>query len=118
MSSILEYFEALERLKTNKPEVVPLGSKITKDSVALEAGRKKGAIKKGRSVFAALIRDIEEASLQGKKSTLSDKDRIARQKQKVEEYRSLYEAAMAREAMLILRIFNLEKENFHLKSKK
>ncbi len=47
MADILQdYFDALERLKTGKPVNVPKGTKITNDSVSLEAGRKKGTIKK------------------------------------------------------------------------
>lgn len=46
MSEFLgEYFEALERLKLGKPLHVPVDTKISNDSVALEAGRSKGAIK-------------------------------------------------------------------------
>ena len=36
-----DYFEALERLKKGKPTNVPKGTRITNDSVSLEAGRKK-----------------------------------------------------------------------------
>jgi hypothetical protein len=52
MSNVLsEYFEALERLTKGRPVNVPKGSKITNDSVSLEAGRKKGTIKKSRPIF-------------------------------------------------------------------
>ena len=37
-----EYFDALDRLKSNNPTNVPKGSKINNDTVALEAGRKRG----------------------------------------------------------------------------
>ena len=40
MSEFLsEYFEALERLKQGKPIRISASTKITNDSVALEAGR-------------------------------------------------------------------------------
>ena len=42
MNNLLDYFDALERLKSGKPINVPKGTKITNDSVALEAGRKRG----------------------------------------------------------------------------
>ena len=43
MADILQdYFDALDRLKNGKPINVPKGTKITNDSVSLEAGRKKG----------------------------------------------------------------------------
>ena len=61
MSDVLEeYFAALERLKEGRPTRVELGTKITKDSVALEAGRSKGAIKKSRIIFKDLITAINE----------------------------------------------------------
>lgn len=57
MSVLNEYYAALERLKANKPTVLPKGSAINNDTVALEAGRKRGSIKKSR--HAALIEVIE-----------------------------------------------------------
>ena len=53
--AIIEYFEALERLIKNQPINVPVDTKISNDSVALEAKRNKGAIKKSRQIFADLI---------------------------------------------------------------
>mgnify|MGYP006900717094 CR=1 FL=1 len=44
--TLQEYFDALDRLKSNNPTNVPKGSKINNDTVALEAGRKRGSIKK------------------------------------------------------------------------
>jgi hypothetical protein len=45
-STLEECFQALERLIKNRPINVPMNSKINKDTVALEAGRKRGSIKK------------------------------------------------------------------------
>ena len=53
--TLQEYFEALERLKSNNPINVLKNSKINNDSVALEAGRKRGSIKKSREIFAELM---------------------------------------------------------------
>ena len=39
--ALADYFEALDRLKSNKPINIPKDSKINNDNVALEAGRKK-----------------------------------------------------------------------------
>ena len=52
MSALNDYYAALERLKANKPEVLPKGSAINNDTVALEAGRKRGSIKKSRHATA------------------------------------------------------------------
>ena len=60
MSALNEYYAALERLKANKPIVLPKGSAINNDTVAMEAGRKRGSIKKSR--HAALIEAIEQAA--------------------------------------------------------
>ena len=57
-----DYWDALERLKSGCPCRVPLGSSINKDTVALEAGRKRGSIKKSRSSFGELIAAIDTAN--------------------------------------------------------
>lgn len=46
MSALNDYYAALERLKTNKPIILPKGSTINNDTVAMEAGRKRGSIKR------------------------------------------------------------------------
>ena len=53
--AIIEYFEALERLIKNQPINVPVDTKISNDSVALEAKRNKGAIKKSRQILSYTI---------------------------------------------------------------
>ncbi|MCF5227705.1 hypothetical protein GIW32_30455 [Pseudomonas syringae] len=50
---ILQYETALQRLVDNKPTILPLGSKITINNVALEAGRGKGSIRKDRECFCS-----------------------------------------------------------------
>ena len=62
MNTLQDYFDALERLKNNKTINVPLGTKISNDAVSLEAGRKKGTIKKSRPQFAELIAKIDTAA--------------------------------------------------------
>lgn len=62
MSVITEYRAALQRLIAGNPTIVPKESKINNDSVALEAGRKRGSIKKSRGEFLTLIREIREAA--------------------------------------------------------
>ena len=64
MSALNDYYAALERLKANKPIVLPKGSAINNDTVAMEAGRKRGSIKKSR--HAALIEAIEQAKTKTK----------------------------------------------------
>lgn len=110
MSAITEYFQALERLKSNNPINVARETKITNDAVALEAGRKKGSIKKSRECFSELIEAISEAAKAQLKPVLSAREKTLKAKIKAENYRSLYEEALAREVMLIKRVYELEAE--------
>jgi len=61
LSAVDEYYASLKRLKENKPQRVPKGTAINQDTVALEAGKKRGSIRK-RPGFDQLIADIKEAS--------------------------------------------------------
>lgn len=70
--TVQEYFAALERLKKGVPTLVPKGSPINKDQVALEAGRKRGTIR-NRPGFEKLISEIESSSEQ---PTLTKKKRL------------------------------------------
>lgn len=71
--TVKEYFAALERLKQNKPERVEKGSEINKDTVALEAGRKRGSIR-NRPGFETLLEAIATAASEPR--TVSSKKRI------------------------------------------
>lgn len=101
MSTILDYFEALERLKSGSPVNVPKGTKITNDSVALEAGRKKGSIKRSRPIFKALISEIDRAKEKKPSEIHNLEARLAKEKQKALEYREKYEAVLAENLMLL-----------------
>ena len=110
MNGVLkDYYEALERLKTNKPINVLIGTKITNDAVSLEAGRKKGTIKRSREVFTELIEEIKKYSDKEKAPKEECKALIEKYKTKYKEYRELYEQALNRELMMIDRINELEK---------
>ena len=108
MSALIEYFEALERLKKGNPLIVPKNTRISKDSVSLEAGRQKGTIKKSRPIFKQLIEAIEEAALAQQLPALTEREKLIKVKTKLENYRTLYEASVAREIMLVRRIYELE----------
>jgi hypothetical protein len=110
-----DYYNALERLKANKPEILLKGSyKINKDTVALEAGRKRGTIKPSREQFTDLINKIDEVG-----STFNNKalDKLkkaeslaARYKHERDNFQSDYFAALNRELMLVRRLGDLEKQ--------
>ena len=61
MSSIIKYYEALDRLIKNNPNIVSKGTKISKRSVALEAGVDESSIKISREGHSELIKDIQKA---------------------------------------------------------
>lgn len=107
MSDILkDYFDALERLKKGKPVNVLKGTKITNDSVSLEAGRKKGTIKKSRPVFSDLIQAIEAVAKEGSNPQDEMKERLMEAKAEAARYRALWEEALNREVSLVKQIWD------------
>lgn len=116
MSTINEYRAALHRLISNKPLNLSKGSSINKDTVALEAGRKRGSIKKSRLEHAQLIAEIEAAALTQKASSQESANQlIDRQKrlknsaqQERDHFKKAYELALTK-------IVSLEYENHFLK---
>lgn len=107
--TIQEYFDSLERLKINKPINIPLSSPINKDTVALESGRKRGAIKKSRPMFKELVDAIDKEEIKIKKPRIN----AVKAKEEAETNKRLYEEALARELMYLERINELEK-NFKI----
>jgi DNA primase large subunit len=105
-----EYFAALERIKTGRPEIVPKGIRITNDAVALEAGRGKGSIKKSREVFADLIRAIEHSAIEQIKPKNEQKERMNRVKSTADQLRRDLEASLAREISLLHELYMTKKE--------
>lgn len=110
MSEMLgEYFEALERLKQGKPLHVSVGTKISNDSVALEAGRNKGAIKKSRSIFADLIVAIEVAAKEQNILPI-DQRKVLKLRDEVITLRKDLEKALGREMSLLYENYQLKKQ--------
>ena len=109
VGAIDDYYAALERLKSNKPLRLPKGTLISKDTVALEAGRKRSSIKKSRPMFDNLIIDIESSALQQNKHAQDSKDALIQLKSEKEHYRNLYHEALNRELMLLKRLADLER---------
>lgn len=104
-----DYFEALERLRKNEPKIVRLGTKITNDAVALEAGRQKGSIKKSRAVFSDLILAIDEAAIQQSKSLNKPEENLEKAKDDIAYYKKALEESLAREVSLLNEVFELKK---------
>lgn len=108
MAEILkDYFDALERLKNGRPVNVPKGTKITNDSVSLEAGRKKGTIKKSRPVFSDLIEAINAVAKAESKPQNEMLERLNQAKAEAAKYRVLWEEALAREVSLVKELWDV-----------
>lgn len=108
MNTLDDYYKALRRLVNNTPINVPKNTKINNDTVAIEAGRRRGSIKKSREIFSDLISEIERVSQNVKNEDKELKNRIIKYKNKAQKYKELYEESLNRELMLIERIKELE----------
>lgn len=107
MSDILkDYFDALVRLKLGRPINVPKGTRITNDSVSLEAGRKKGTIKKSRPIFSDLIETIAAAARTEPKPRNEMQEQLAKAKAESARNRELWEEALAREMSLVKQLWD------------
>ena len=115
MSALNEYYAALERLKANKPNILAKGSAINNDTVALEAGRKRGSIKKSR--HAALVQEIELAAQQAGQNVLSSTQQIEQAKSKTKAVKSDYEQLQEDYEKLLEKCTSLLVENFELRQK-
>ena len=107
--TLQDYFAALDRLKSNNPINVPKNSKINKDIVALEAGRKRGSIKRSREMFLELIEAINIASNENNAHYDKLTSKISKLKSSTQNYKELYEKAINREIMYLEQINELEK---------
>lgn len=107
MSNILQdYFDALERIKKGRPINVPKGTRITNDAVSLEAGRKKGTIKKGRPIFRDLIEAIDTAAAEHLRPADVQRAQLDAAKAEAGKYRTLWEEAMTREVSLVKQLWD------------
>jgi hypothetical protein len=115
------YYKALKRLEEGTSIVLPAGTKISNDAVSLEAGRKKGSIKKSRPGFSDLIAAIKKAQENQRaplvKSSKKDHQVEAPQTEEVRKlgthecrYRTMYEALLAERAAVLLDAFKQREE--------
>ncbi len=115
MSALNEYYAALERLKANKPTVLPKGSAINNDTVAFEAGRKRGSIKKSR--YAALVEAIELAAIDAEQNVLSPTQQVEKAKSKTKAVKTDYEQLKEDYEKLLEKCNSLLMENYELRHK-
>ncbi|MDQ9169230.1 hypothetical protein Q8A64_02275 [Oxalobacteraceae bacterium R-40] len=104
------YFEALERLKRGQPNIVPRGTKITNDAVSLEAGRKKGSIKKSREQFADLIAAISAAAADQVRPQMEQAEKMSKARQAAGNLRGQLDAALERELSLLVELYEMKKK--------
>jgi hypothetical protein len=109
MSTLDDYWQALRRLQDNQPVRLPKGTAINNDTVALEAGRKRGSIKKSRGSFADLIAVIDSANSISSKQKPDIAHKLSIERSQKDKYREQYHLALNRELMLLERIARLEK---------
>lgn len=109
------YSAALERLKANKPTLLPKGSAVNNDTVAMEAGRKRGQIKKSR--HAVLIEAIELAAQEAGQNKPSATEKIEKAKNKTKAVKNDYEQLKEDYEILLEKCNSLLLENFELKQK-
>lgn len=102
--AMIDYYAALERLSKRK------GARINNDTVAVEAGRKKGSIKKSRPQFAELIEAIDAANAASERPKLEVTDRLERAKGDAKHLRAQLDESLARELSLLRQVFSLRKE--------
>lgn len=102
--AMIDYYAALERLRKRK------GARINNDTVAIEAGRKKGCIKKSREQFAELIEAIDAANAANERPKLELTDRLTFAKGRAKHLQAELDESLARELALLRQLFNLRKE--------
>ena len=108
INSLQDYFQALDRLVAGCPKFVAKGTRITNNSVSIEAGRGKGSIKKSRLVFSDLIeaiRVVAENQFEGKNEI---QEKIDKAKKQTLSYKKMYEESIGRELSLIYEIDELK----------
>lgn len=109
-TTLKEYHEALGRLKKGLPKKVAKGSRINNDTVAQEAGRRKGSIKKSRPVFAELIEAIKAASSEQTEPARDHKSQVDRLVAIARKHQEAYEVSLMRELSLRRMLDQLIKE--------
>jgi DNA invertase Pin-like site-specific DNA recombinase len=112
MSRAIEsYYAALERLKQSRPAVVPKGTAINKDTVAMEAGKKRGTIR-NRPGFEQLIADIDAAGEVSQRRRSRKDDSL-----KLKEAQELIISLQSENNMLKARYMSLLYLNYELANK-
>jgi len=115
MSAEDEYRRAFERLKSGKPMRVDKSMPINKlDTVALEAGKKKGSLRK--SLHRELCKEVLNYEAKADETEVHKEFRLKEQyRTERNEKHELWTQSLARELMLKIRIEELENELARIK---
>ena len=123
--ALINLNEALNRLISNTPTRVPKDSKINNDTVALEAGLKRGAVKRSRPELAELLDDIKEAEAKrlGKEYSKKNSKTVMQNetlklKQQLKELQEKYDVQLSQINSLIFENHRLKRENQFLNEEK
>ena len=119
MSAEENYYSAMDRLERDEPQILPEGTLINNDTVALEGGRKRGSIKRQR--FPELCTAIDDAAKRQQSKVLAvqtsnvqdDRKGGAADKLLKEQYKSLnrdYRIALQQNISLVHEVFTLRKK--------
>ncbi len=110
------YFAALDRMVLGECAIVPNGTRISRKTVALEAGKSEGSIKNSRPIFAGLIDEIKRRAQEqadkeapGARKVSQANERHKKEKAKADDYKQLYEDSLARELMLLVQLDDVER---------
>ncbi len=103
IETLSDYYAALERLIKRK-------AKINNDTVALEAGRKKGTIKKSRHIYTRLIQDIENAALEQSQIHKHYHIKLTQSRNAATELRKQLDEAYAREVSLLAELLETKRK--------
>ena len=115
-STLRPYYDALERMIRGETLCVAKGTKISRKTVALEAGKTDSAIKRGRAVFSKLNAAIDVAAKRqaeikapGARKVSEVIQRHRDSKAKAKDYEEMYQKALARELMLLAQLDEMER---------
>ena len=112
MTTIMSLFEALSRLENNSPTLLKKGEyRINNDSVAIEAGAKKGFIRKEKPEHYEIIEAIKKCQRSWKQrpDIAEWRSKCASLKFKNESLQMQLNEAWGREVLLTRRLDELEK---------
>lgn len=101
-------FLSLERLLSGRSTILKGYYKINNDSVAIEAGLPRGSIKKHNKSHELLIKEISKHYGKEFNKTASTSEKLKNSSEKIKALKKELNDSLAREALMIKRIIELE----------